>query len=60
MNLMIVKQGEKSITITTICEPTHIPRVGESILFKHKEYTVLQIIWDYNEKYVFAYCKEEE
>jgi hypothetical protein len=63
MNLMIIKRETEgpmeTIGITTICEPAHIPREGETILYKRKEYTVLQVLWHYDENYVFIYCKEE-
>jgi hypothetical protein len=45
-------------TITTFSEPTHIPREGETIICKDKEYTVLQVLWHYDENYIFVYCKE--
>ena len=60
MNLMIIKRGRKGPmeTIATFSEPTHIPREGETILYNNKEYTVLQVLWEYNERYIFVYCKE--
>ena len=60
MNLMIIKRGRKGSmeTIATFSEPTHIPRERETILYNNKEYTVLQVLWEYNERYIFVYCKE--
>lgn len=61
MNLMIIKRGRKGPmeTIATFSEPTHIPREGETVICKNKEYTVLQVLWHYDENYIFVYCKEE-
>lgn len=60
MNLMFIKRGRKGPmeTITTFSEPEHIPREGETVICKDKEYTVLQVLWHYDENYIFVYCKE--
>lgn len=63
MNLMLIKRGRKgpmeTIGVITVGELTHIPRERETILYKSKEYTVLQVLWHYDENYIFIYCKEE-
>lgn len=60
MNLMLIKRGRKGPmeTITTFSEPKHIPREGETVICKDREYTVLQVLWHYDENYIFVYCKE--
>ena len=60
MDMMLIKKGNRGMdTIATIQNPTHIPREKETIFYKNKEYTVLQVLWHYDSNLIFVYCKEE-